>query len=79
MTKKTHGGHRPGAGRTSCRTDKLAALFVADELAVSLTHSRKLLREGECALTKPQWRTLCLCIEAGLSDEETVQQLKGAR
>jgi hypothetical protein len=79
MTTKQHGGHRPGAGRTSCRTEKLPALFVADELAVSLTHARKLLRDGECALTKAQWRVLCLCIEGQLSDEETVQQLKGAR
>ncbi|MEI6279070.1 MAG: hypothetical protein WCQ16_06780 [Verrucomicrobiae bacterium] len=78
MTQKTHGGHRPGAGRKSCRSDKLAALYVADELAVTTTYARTLLRTGECDLTPAQWRTIALCIEAGLSDAETLSHLSGA-
>ena len=78
MTQKTHGGHRPGAGRKSCRSDKLAALHVADELAVSLTYARTLLRTGECDLTPEQWRTIALCIASDLSDAETLVRLKGA-
>lgn len=77
MKQNTHGGHRPGAGRKTCRTDKLAALFVADELAVCLTHARKILRDGECDLTPAQWRTIALCAEAGLSDDECLARLKG--
>jgi hypothetical protein len=78
MSPKQHGGKRPGAGRKSCRTDKLAALFVADLLAVSLTYGRTLLRTGECSLTPAQQRTMALCIESGMTDDEILVRLKGA-
>lgn len=78
MKKNTHGGHRPGAGQKPCRSDKLAALYVADELAVTLTYARTLLRTGECDLTPVQWRTIASCIEGGMSDNETLVRLKGA-
>ena len=79
MTTKTHGGHRPGAGRTPCKTDKLAALFVADELAVTPTYARTLLRTGECTLNSAQWRALAICMELGITDADTLAYLKGAK
>ena len=78
MKQNTHGGHRPGAGRTTCRTDKLAALYVADILAVTTTYARTLLRTGECTLTPAQRSTIALCVEGGKSDQEAVARLKGA-
>ena len=78
MSPKQHGGKREGSGPKPRRSDKLAALHVADELAVSLTYARTLLRTGECDLTQAQWRTIALCIASALSDAETLVRLKGA-
>jgi len=80
MSSKQHGGKREGSGKKACKVDRLAALFWADEYAVTTGHARIMLREDGPGLLSPaKWRAIGILVECGEPDDEALRILRGIK